>query len=196
MGRVNPQPTPGTALSHDAEAVAALARSARERLVGSPVLVGIDGPSGSGKTSLAALVARLLGDPPVVHMDDLYPGWDGLAAALPVLHDQILLPLAQGAPASYRRYDWVTQAYAEWRRVRPDAPYVLVEGAGATVGDAACCYAVRVWLEAPTPVRRRRGIERDGEAYQANWERWADQEQQVLDVPVTRRAAHLLITTG
>src|SRR6476661_4492660 len=43
-------------------------------------LVAVDGPSGAGKTTLAAEVADALGAP-TIHMDDLYPGWDGLAAS-------------------------------------------------------------------------------------------------------------------
>ena len=42
----------------------------------------IDGPSGSGKTTLAAEIEQHWNSAvklQVVHMDDLYPGWDGLA---------------------------------------------------------------------------------------------------------------------
>ena len=42
-------------------------------------VVLIDGRSGSGKTSLAADVAESLGAA-VLHLEDLYPGWDGLGA--------------------------------------------------------------------------------------------------------------------
>ena len=45
-----------------------------------PTVVTFDGPAGSGKSSLARLVADRL-DAPVVHLDDLLPGWDGLPAA-------------------------------------------------------------------------------------------------------------------
>lgn len=40
----------------------------------------IDGHSGSGKTTFAARVHGALGWP-VIHLEDVYPGWDGLAAA-------------------------------------------------------------------------------------------------------------------
>ena len=60
-------------------------------------LVCVDGPSGSGKSTLAARLAAALGDPPLVHMDDLFPGWDGLAAAVPLLTEQVVAPLAPRA---------------------------------------------------------------------------------------------------
>ena len=53
-----------------------------------PVVL-IDGPSGAGKSTLAdALVAHWPrpNTPQLVRMDDIYPGWDGLDAAIDHLH--------------------------------------------------------------------------------------------------------------
>ena len=47
-------------------------------------VVTIDGYSGSGKSTLAAALARLLPGWQVLHLDDWYPGWDGLAAGTQV----------------------------------------------------------------------------------------------------------------
>ncbi len=76
-------------------------------------LVCVDGPSGSGKSTLGHRLAGALGDPPLVHMDDLFPGWDGLAEAVPLLSEQIVGPLVAGAAARYRRYDWDRGEFAE-----------------------------------------------------------------------------------
>src|SRR5665647_1501205 len=96
---------------------------------GATKVVAIDGPSGAGKTDFAAALAERLPDAHVVHMDDLYPGWDGLAQAVDDLHDQILAPIARGERASYRRWDWENDRYADWQEL-PAAPLLLVEGAG------------------------------------------------------------------
>jgi pantothenate kinase-related protein Tda10 len=61
-------------------------------------LVCVDGPAGSGKSTLASALVRLAPDAVVVHMDDLYAGWDGL----PDVADQLeglLRPLA-GCPGA------------------------------------------------------------------------------------------------
>ena len=42
-------------------------------------IVLIDGRSGAGKSTLAAALAARLGTP-LLALDSLYPGWDGLAA--------------------------------------------------------------------------------------------------------------------
>jgi chloramphenicol 3-O-phosphotransferase len=142
---------------------------------GATRLVCIDGPSGSGKTTLAGRLAAALEDAPVLHMDEIYPGWDGLAAAVPLLHDQVVAPLAAGRPARYRRWDWHRDAPGELRDLgTPDL--LVVEGAGSGAGVIAAHAVLLLWLEAPRDERFRRGIARDGETYRPHWERWARQE--------------------
>jgi uridine kinase len=152
-----------------------------ERVLAAPTrssttrLVCIDGPSGSGKTTLAARLAAALGGPPVLHMDDLYPGWDGLAAAVPLLHEQVVAPLAAGRAARYRRYDWHREEFAEAHDLGTP-PLLIIEGAGCGARVIAERAVLLVWVEAPRDVRFRRGMARDGETYRPHWERWAHQE--------------------
>lgn len=138
-------------------------------------LVCVDGPSGSGKTVLAARLVQALGTPPLVHMDDLYPGWDGLAEAVTLLSEWVVAPLAAGRPACYRRYDWGRGVYAEEHDLGTPS-LLVVEGVGAAARPVAPHAVLTIWIEAPPVERFRRGIERDGEAYRPHWERWAEQE--------------------
>ena len=159
---------------------------------GATRLVCVDGPSGSGKTTLAGRLAAALGDPPVVHMDDLYPGWDGLAAAVPLLHEQVVAPLAAGGPARYRRYDWDRGEYAEDTRLgRP--PVLVVEGVASGARPTRRARVLLVWVEAPRAERFRRGIDRDGETYRPHWERWARQEAAHFAADGTRARADLRV---
>ena len=109
-------------------------------------------------------------------MDDLYPGWDGLAAGPDRLLDWVLEPLATGRPARYRRYDWEAGEYAEWVKV-PSASTLIVEGCASGARLGAPYLSFLIWVAAPPDVRMRRGIERDGEVFRPHWERWAAQEQ-------------------
>ena len=161
---------------------------------GSVRVVAVDGRSGSGKTTLALAVADAL-RAPVVHMDRLYPGWDGLAASVPILVSEVLAPLADGVSAAYRVWDWHHDRWNGREQV-PHAPVVVVEGCGSSVGPAGARAAVRVWMEAPRAERLRRGLERDGETYRPHWERWAAQEDRVYAVDGTRAKADLVIRTG
>lgn len=166
-------------------------RSAR---CGQVRVVAVDGPSGSGKTVLATALARDLGAP-LVQMDDLFPGWDGLDQAPGLLTEQVLEPLARGERAAYRRWDWHADAWDGTVTV-PEAPLVVVEGCGSSVGPAAPHAALRVWVEADTEQRMWRGIARDGEAYRPHWERWARQEQELFAADGTRGRADVVVDSS
>jgi cytidylate kinase len=174
------------------DALAALAR-ARPPRCGRARLVCVDGPSGSGKTTLAGRLAPLLGAA-VLHMDDLYPGWDGLAASVGLLHEQVVVPLAAGRPARWRGWDWAAERPGEVHELGvPGA--LVVEGAGCGSRVVAAHASLLVWVEAPSDVRRARGLARDGEAYRPHWERWAAQERALFAEERTRERADVVIAT-
>ena len=158
---------------------------------GATQVVAIDGPGGSGKSTLAARLASLL-DAPVVHMDDIYPGWNGLAAAAPLLREWVLEPLARGQPVRFQRYDWSLDSYRNWVEV-PAAEVLFVEGCGSGSRIVARFLTMLLWVEAPREVRFARGIERDGAAYRPLWQRWARQEDVLFAEERTRERADYVI---
>ncbi len=170
--------------------VAALARATGH----AAAIIAIDGRSGSGKTSLAEAVAAELEDAAVLHLDDMYPGWDGLAATPALLVAQVLEAIRRGERASFRRFDWVRGTFTDSVPV-PRARFLIVEGAGSSVGMARRYADIRVWLEADPAIRKRRGLDRDGDAYAPHWQRWADQEDTVFGADRTRDRAHLILRT-
>lgn len=139
----------------------------------------IDGRSGAGKTVLAQAIAeqieRVRGiRPQLIGMDELYPGWDGLAQGSHALPEVI-------RSAEYRRYDWEQSTFApELHTIDPTRP-LIVEGCGAlTRQSRAAARALgrvyTVWIEAPAAVRKRRALARDGAMFAPHWQRWAVQE--------------------
>lgn len=166
---------------------------ARTPTLGAGRLVCLDGRAGSGKTTLARALAERSGDSPVVHMDDLFEGWSGLASVDAQL-DGLLRPLAEGRPGSYRRYDWTRAEFAETVVVSP-GPLLILEGVGSGSLRVADLATVLVWLEAPHDVRMRRGIERDGEAFAPYWQQWAAAEAEHFAAHRTRERADLRFTT-
>ena len=80
---------------------------------GRRLVVLLDGGSGSGKTTLATTLAAQLrpevGPVQLISLDDVYPGWSGLAAAGRAVTGTILRPAAPG----YRRWNWDTGTPAD-----------------------------------------------------------------------------------
>lgn len=133
-------------------------------------VVTIDGYSGSGKSTLAAALVRLVNGWQVLHLDDWYPGWDGLAAGADIAR-RIAADLRAGRASSYEAWDWEHGITGATIRV-PLAP-TIIEGCGAieAVADLA------VWIADPgEDERRHRALARDGQTYAPHWQRWADQD--------------------
>ncbi|WP_243407154.1 dephospho-CoA kinase [Frankia canadensis] len=141
-------------------------------------VLAVDGRSGAGKTTLARAVAARVGAA-VLEMDDLYAGWDGLAAGIDQLVDGVLRPLARGEPARWRRYDWPRGRYGGVVTLDPPA-VLVVEGVGAGARAAGPLLSGLVVVAAPDEVRRRRALERDGATFAPHWDRWARQEERYL----------------
>ena len=178
--------------SDPADQLLELARS-RPPTLGTGRLICVDGPAGSGKTTLAARLAALRPGILVIHMDDLYPGWDGLPEVDAQL-ETLLRPIAEGAPGSYRRYDWQLGRFAETVQV-PPVELMVIEGVGSGSTTIEDLVTVLAWVEAPYELRMRRGIERDGDDFAPYWEAWARAESEHFEQHHTRDRADLVIDT-
>ncbi len=125
---------------------------------GRPVVL-LDGGAGAGKTTLAqAVAAQWPGSRPlqVVGLDELYPGWGGLAdgaAAVPTVV----------AGNGFHAWDWTNGRPGVWRALDPTAP-LLVEGCGALTPPSRALAGLAVWLELDETTRKQRALARDGEA--------------------------------
>jgi hypothetical protein len=170
---------------------------AADRARTSSAVVALDGLSGAGKTRLALTLAQRLPGAAVVHLDDVYPGWDGLEAAVPLLVEHVLRPLAGDAPITVPSWDWTRDRPGATRTLAalgpPRPQVVLVEGSGAGARMVAPLLAGLIWLDAAEPVRRERALARDGAAYAPHWSRWADQEVAHFRREGTRDRADLVL---
>lgn len=180
------------------DAAAQVLRLVHERgpRCGAVSVVLVDGPAGSGKTTLAGVIERAAVAhevrAAVVHMDDLYAGWEGLrdgGAALTAT----LRAAAEGEPVRYRRFDWTADRYAETVTV-PTSELLVVEGVGSARSEHLELVTALVWVEEPDIGERlRRGLARDGERAAPQWHRWMAQEQALFAEVGTRERADVRV---
>lgn len=148
----------------------ALASSTNEAVPAGVPVVTIDGYSGSGKSTLAAALARLVNGWQVLHLDDWYPGWDGLEAGADIAR-RIAADLRGGRASSYEAWDWENGTTGATIPV-PLAP-TIIEGCGAIEAEAD----LAIWIADPgEEERRHRALARDGQTYAPHWQRWASQD--------------------
>ncbi|MEU0095437.1 hypothetical protein [Kribbella sp. NPDC006257] len=160
-------------------------------------LISIDGPAGSGKSTLAARFAARAEARDlhtlIIHMDDLYDGWDGAVRGFGLLRDHVLKRLADGREGRYRRYDWNVGAYAELHVVPVTLDLLIVEGVTSADRDADPWQSLRVWIETSNEVRLDRGIARDGEALRDRWLDWMRWERDHFAAEHTRARANVVV---
>jgi cytidylate kinase len=160
-------------------------------------IVLIDGRSNSGKSTFAKSLQENLfrqGEslPRVIHMDDLYPGWEGLSLGADYLNRFILEPLTKKLTASWQQWDWSINQRGAWMEFSGGTP-LIIEGCGALSDRASSIAFLRIWLEAKEPVRQSRWLEREGNL--DKFEMWAAQELDFYSREKSLELADLVITT-
>ena len=158
-----------------------------------PILL-IDGRAGSGKSTLAEQVQNQffkLGEsaPRVIHMDDLYPGWDGLQLGVEYLQRAVLNPLSRREVAHYQLFDWASGERKEWREFAGGTP-LIIEGCGSINRNSIEFADLSVWLEVSEDIRRERWVNREG-----NDQHWASWSAQELDFYARERSPVLAART-
>ena len=132
---------------------------------------------------------------PVVHLDEVYPGWDGLEAGVALATTHVLEPLARGEPAAYPRWDWMRSRPGPHRprgAAHPPRARGLrcARAAGRGRSRRCGCGSTR-----RPSVRKERALSRDGETYAPHWDRWAAQEDAVYAAARPWETADLVLRT-
>jgi uridine kinase len=162
--------------------------------LGAVRLVCVDGPAGSGKTTFAGRLVDALGggEAGLVHLEDLYAGWT-LSGAVARLSAGVLRPLAEGRPGTHHRYDWAAGRFDDEPVAVPLPRVLVVEGCGSSPRALDPWTSLRIWVEAPAPLRLARGLARDGADLAAHWRRWQQSEAAHFAAEDTRARADLRV---
>ncbi len=110
----------------------------------------------------------------VVHLDDVYPGWNGLAAGRDHVIESVIVPLSQGRSGGYVSWDWANDRSGEFVSVDL-ANVLIVEGCGISTPASRAVADIVIWVDCPDSVRADRLHSRDGERFVNHVVGWEDQ---------------------
>ena len=144
-------------------------------------LYAIDGPAGAGKTTFAAKLEAELsvnGSVRVIHMDDLYNGWDNaLSNPLAEILDRISTAHIAGREFMIKIFNWHTMAFDREERITP-TDYLIIEGVGAAQQIVRETGAITYWLDIEPEIGLQRVLDRDGAHIEAQMRQWqVDQDK-------------------
>lgn len=138
-----------------------------------PHIILVDGKSGVGKSRLAARIANSLGAG-IVHLDDAYRGWNGLAEGRDAIIEDILVQCAKGMPGHYRAWDWERDIDGDLRDV-PLTDVIVIEGCGISTAQSRELASTVMWVECDEHDRLARLADRDGSRFAEFYDVWEAQ---------------------
>lgn len=155
-------------------------------------IIAIDGPAGAGKSTLASRISHALSDAQtaIIHMDDLYAGWDdALTTTLTkTLEINIAQPASQGKAIEYRKYNWLAKAFGDL--IRTKVPDILIlEGVGAGQKAIRKYLDQLVWIDIEPEFGLARVLQRDGDYIETEMRIWQMRESEHFRSDNTRDCA-------
>jgi len=161
-------------------------------------IIAIDGPAGAGKTTLAHEIFLALSPKMsvnVIHMDDLYDGWNN-ALGEDLTNTLLYLSKAhkEKSSANIDKYNWSTSTFEKSPALAP-AELLILEGVGA--GDKALQddLAALIWIDIDPEIGVKRVIDRDGAQVADEMRKWLGTQQEYFSQHSTREKADFILTT-
>lgn len=159
-----------------------------------PALICIDGPAGAGKTTLANEIEGEFRDVNVVHMDDLYDGWES-----PINENlanrivkQIVEPHKAGLPLKYDKYDWFAGEFNSVEVLFPKSLLIL-EGVGSGSELIRVHADLLIFIEIDPDFGVSRVLKRDGNQISSQMQDWKIMQDSYFKNSQTKRAADVII---
>ena len=163
-----------------------------------PLVLAIDGPAGSGKSTLASEIARAFAgtyDIEVIHLDELYNGWDdALSEELFLRISQLTAAQRAGKATDLAIYDWSAAAFSGSREVKA-VQLLIIEGVGSSSHLLHANLTTSIWLDIEQSVGLARVLERDGDEIRGEMVKWQKMESEYFARDLTRERADFILST-
>ena len=161
-------------------------------------IIAIDGPAGAGKTTLASTLFLALAKDStitVIHMDDLYAGWDE------ALGEKLTESLTWITSCHKAKKDLIYSPF-NWSEKRFDSPrlhgstsLLILEGVGSSQRFIEEYLSTSIWLDLDPSVGFKRVIERDGEEISDSMALWLEVQKQHFISDRTKERSEFVLST-
>jgi uridine kinase len=131
----------------------------------------------------------------VIHMDDLYDGWENaLTPDLTSILQYLSSQHQKRSAANIQRYNWTTSSFGEVEILEP-ADLLILEGVGS--GDKAIQdeFSALIWIDIDPAIGVTRVIGRDGPQVADEMNKWLGTQQEYFSQHSTREKADFILTT-
>ena len=161
-------------------------------------IIAIDGPAGAGKTTLASNIHLALYPnytSTVIHMDDLYNGWDkALSSELTEVLSYIAQAHIKSQPISLSKFNWADSTFSPAEAI-DDAQLIILEGVGSGQSAIREYLSALIWIDIDESKGLSRVLERDGEGIRNQMQKWLMTQEQHFALEKTENAADFVLTT-
>ena len=163
-----------------------------------PLVIAIDGPAGSGKSTLAGEIARGFAgtyDIEVIHLDELYNGWDeALSDELSQRISKLIAAQRAGLATDLAIYDWAAKSFSGSREIKA-VQLLIIEGVGSSNLLLQDHLTTSIWLDIEQSIGLARVLERDGEQIREEMVKWQKMESEYFARDLTRERAEFILST-
>jgi uridine kinase len=161
---------------------------------GETKVVCIDGPAGSGKTTLANSLSKYLDNCPIVHMDEIYEGWEEALSQKTTndLYQWIIEPLLKKQLIEFFKFDWTISKRNKKVVIRSHS-YLIIEGVGSSVKKVSEHASLKIWIEVNQSLGIERVLKRDGQQIKDQMKNWQIQELNYFNENKTKENSNIWI---
>jgi uridine kinase len=161
---------------------------------GETKVVCIDGPAGSGKTTLANSLSKYLDNCPIVHMDEIYEGWEEALSQKTTndLYQWIIEPLLKKQLIEFFKFDWTISKRNKKVVIRSHS-YLIIEGVGSSVKKVSEHASLKIWIVVNQSLGIERVLKRDGQQIKDQMKNWQIQELNYFNENKTRENSNIWI---
>ena len=161
-------------------------------------IITIDGPAGAGKTTLASTLSLALSKDftvTVIHMDDLYAGWDGaLGEKLTESLTWITSCHKAKKDLIYSPFNWSANNF-DSPRLHASTSLLILEGVGSSQRAIEQYLSTSIWLDLDPTVGFQRVIDRDGKEISHSMTMWLDQQKQHFETQDSKERSEFILST-